>query len=58
MRYLINKVFKRDLKEQKLDDDYIKDVLDNIYDRRATPLGSKLYKIRAAKKRTREKWWI
>ena len=50
MRYLKNKSFKKDLKKHGLDDDYLKDVLDDIHDGRATPLGSKLYKIRAARK--------
>lgn len=49
MRYLKNKSFQRDLKDNHLDDEYIKDVLDDIFKGRAAPLGSKLYKIRAAK---------
>lgn len=50
MRYLKNKPFKKDMKDHGLDDDYLIDVLDDIHDGRATPLGSKLYKIRAARK--------
>jgi len=49
MRYLKNKSFHRDLKDNHLDDEYIKDVLGDVFEGRATPLGSKLYKIRAAK---------
>ena len=49
MRYLKNKSFRKDLKNYHLDDEYIKDVLDDVFDGRAIPLGSKLYKIRAAK---------
>ena len=49
MRYLKNKSFKKDLKKHGLDDDYLKVVLDDIYDGRAMPLGSKMYKIRAAR---------
>jgi hypothetical protein len=49
MRHLKNKSFKKDLKEHELDDDYLKGVLKDIFDGRAMPLGSKLYKIRAAR---------
>ncbi len=49
MRYLKNKSFQRDLKGYHLDDEYVKDVLEDIFKGRAIPLGSKLYKIRAAK---------
>lgn len=49
MRYLKNKAFQRDLKDNLLDDEYIKKVLENVFKGRATPLGSKMYKIRAAK---------
>jgi hypothetical protein len=49
MRYLKNKVFQRDLKDNDLDDDDIKAVLDNIFKGRAASLGSKMYKIRGAK---------
>ena len=49
MRYLKNKAFQRDLKDNLLDDEYIKEVLDDVFKGRATPLGSKMYKIRAAK---------
>jgi hypothetical protein len=49
MRYLKNKAFQRDLKDNHLDDEYIKVVLDDIFKGRATSLGSRLYKIRSAK---------
>ena len=49
MRYLKNKAFQRDLKDNLLDDEYIKEVLEDVFKGRATPLGSKMYKIRAAK---------
>jgi hypothetical protein len=48
MRYLKNKAFQRDLKNNHLDDEYINGVLDDVFKGRAVPLGSKLYKIRAA----------
>lgn len=38
------------MKNQGLDDDYLRNVLDDIHDGRAIPLGSKLFKIRAARK--------
>lgn len=50
MKYYINKSFQRDLKENKLNADYIRILLEDIYDGRAISLGSKMYKIRAAKK--------
>lgn len=50
MRYLKNNTFERDLKDHHLDDRYIKDVLDDIFDGRAVSLGSKMYKIRTAGK--------
>lgn len=49
MRYLENKVFQRDLKDNSLDEGYIKEVLEDIFKDRATPIGFKMYKIRAAK---------
>ena len=49
MRYLKNKSFKRDMKDHGLDDHYLKDVLNDIYEGRAISLGSKMYKIRAAR---------
>ncbi len=50
MKYLMNRSFYRDAKSNKLDDDYIHEVLDDISKGRAKSLGSKMYKIRAAKK--------
>ncbi|MFV1976561.1 MAG: type II toxin-antitoxin system RelE/ParE family toxin [Candidatus Scalindua sp.] len=50
MRYLKNKSFKKGMKNQGLDDDYLRNVLDDIHDGRAIPLGSKLFKTRAARK--------
>ncbi|MDD5567622.1 MAG: type II toxin-antitoxin system RelE/ParE family toxin [Candidatus Omnitrophica bacterium] len=49
MRYLKNNRFQRDLKNNGLDDENLESVLDDIFDGRATPLGSKFYKIRGAK---------
>ena len=49
MKYLGNKAFQRELNDNHLDDTYIKKVLEDIFKGRATPLGSKMYKIRAAK---------
>jgi len=49
MRYLKNKSFKRDMKDHGLDDAYLKDVLNDIYEGRAVSLGSKMYIIRAAR---------
>ena len=49
MRYLKNKAFQRDLKDNNLDDEYIKGVLENVFEGRSTSLGSKMYKIRASK---------
>ena len=50
MKHYINKSFQRDLKENNLNLNYVCDVLDDIYAGRAYSLGSKIYKIRAAKK--------
>lgn len=50
MRYLINKIFQKDLKNYKLGQEYIKDVLGNIFAGRAKVLGACIYKIRAARK--------
>ena len=49
MRYLINKCFQRDLRANGLDVEYVNRVLDDISLGRASSLGSKMYKIRAAK---------
>ena len=49
MQYLKNKSFQGDLKDYHLDDKYIKDVLDGVFEGRAASLGAKMYKIRAAK---------
>ena len=49
MRYLKNKAFQRDLKGNCLDDEYIKGILEDVFKGRAIPLGSKMYKMRAAK---------
>lgn len=49
MKYLKNKTFQRDLKENKLGDEDIKEILDNIFKGRAVSLGFKMYKIRGAK---------
>ncbi len=48
MRYLKNKMFQKDLKDNGLDDDDIKVVLDDIFKGRAVPLGFKMYKVRGA----------
>jgi hypothetical protein len=45
----MNKSFQRDLEDNALDDEYIRNVLDDVLKGRAISLGSKLYKIRAAK---------
>ena len=50
MRYLANKTFQKDLKNNKFDDNYLQNVLDNIFKGRAQAIGAKLYKIRAAGK--------
>ena len=50
MRYLVNKTFQKDLKDYKLDDNYLQDVLDDILKGRAQSLGANMYKIRAARK--------
>lgn len=49
MKYLKNRTFQKDLKNNDLDDADLKIVLDNIFDGRSVPLGSKIYKIRGAK---------
>lgn len=49
MRYLKDRSFQRDLKNNDLDDKDLKKVLDDIFNGRATPLGCKIYKIRGAK---------
>lgn len=49
MRYLKNKAFQRDLKDNHLNDEYMKEVLNDVFKGRLAPLGSKMYKIRAAK---------
>ena len=49
MKCLKNKAFQRDLKNNGLDDEDIKIVLDDIFKGRAIPLGSKMYKIRGAR---------
>ncbi len=48
MWYLKNKQFDRDLKDSSLDDEDMKVVLDDVFEGRAIPLGSKMYKIRGA----------
>jgi hypothetical protein len=40
MKYLKNRTFQRDLKENDLDDEDIKTVLDNVFKGRAISLGS------------------
>ena len=45
----MNKSFQRALKNNGLDDEDIKIVLDDILEERAVHLGSKLYKIRGAR---------
>ena len=50
MQYLKNNSFQRDLKSAGLDDVAIKTTLDDIFKERSISLGSKLYKIRGAKK--------
>ena len=49
MWYLKNKAFQRGLKDNHLDNKYIKEVLEDVWKGKAVPLGSKMYKIRAAK---------
>lgn len=49
MRYLMNRSFKRDMKRYGLYDQYLKNVLEDVFEGRAIPLGSKMYKIRAAR---------
>ena len=44
-----NRAFQRDLRGNSLDDEYIKAILRDVFKGRATQLGSKMYKIRAAK---------
>ncbi|GJQ59153.1 MAG: hypothetical protein D8M57_07080 [Candidatus Scalindua sp. AMX11] len=58
MRYLANKTFQKDLKDYKLDDNYLHDVLDDIFKDRAQPLGAKMYQIRAARKGQGKRWRI
>jgi len=58
MRYLANKTFQKDLKDQKLDDNYLHEVLDDIFKGRTQSLGAKMYKIRAARKGREQKWGI
>jgi hypothetical protein len=41
-------MFQKDLKDNGLDDDDIKVVLDDIFKGRAVPLGFKMYKVRGA----------
>jgi hypothetical protein len=48
MKYLLNKSFQRDLKDNRLDDDYVRIVLSDIYKDQSVSLGNKLYKIRSA----------
>ncbi len=48
MRYLKNITFQKDLKDNNLDDDDVKRVLDDIFRGRAISLGFKMYKIRGA----------
>ncbi len=48
MWYLKIKQFDRDLKDNGLDDEDIRVVLDDVFEGRAIPLGSKMYKIRGA----------
>jgi len=48
MWYVKNKQFDRDLKDNGLDDEDMKVVLDDVFEGRAIPLGSKMYKIRGA----------
>ena len=50
MRYLSNKTFQKDLKDYKLDDNYLHKVLDDISKGRAQFLGAKMYKIRSTRK--------
>ena len=50
MRYLANKTFQKDLKDYKLDDSYLHEVLDDISKGRAQFLGAKMYKIRSTRK--------
>ena len=48
MRYLKNRAFQRSLKDHNLNDDDIKEILDNIFKGRAIALGNKIYKIRVS----------
>ena len=49
MKYLKNKWFQKELRNNNLDDEDLKVVLSDIFKGRAMPLGSKMYKIRGAK---------
>lgn len=49
MKYLKNRLFQKGLKDNDLDDGDLKRVLDDVFDGRGIPLGSKMYKIRGAK---------
>ena len=49
MKYLKNRLFQRDLKDNDLDDEDLKRVLDDVFDGRGISLGGKMYKIRGAK---------
>ncbi|MHA1558458.1 MAG: type II toxin-antitoxin system RelE/ParE family toxin [Alphaproteobacteria bacterium] len=49
MLLLKNKSFEKNLKSNNLNDAYIKELLKNIFALRSLSLGSKMYKIRAAK---------
>ena len=48
MKYLKNESFQKDLKNNSLNDEDIKVVLDDVFKGRAIPLGAKMYKIRGA----------
>ena len=49
MRFLINKVFHKQLRHHDLDQNYLKSLIDDIFRGRSEFLGAKLYKIRAAR---------
>ena len=50
MRFLINSLFKKALHKEKLGDEYIEDLLDDIFKNQGVSLGAGLYKIRGARK--------
>jgi hypothetical protein len=50
MRFLINSLFKKALHREKLGDEYIEDLLYDIFKNQGVSLGAGLYEIRGARK--------